>query len=259
MSLSKLNSAGEIVEDLTGEQRRETEKTLRKLIGTSDDFLMTSLASQGQMNSFIRERATARKMILTNFLDLNVFDTMHDKIKEESSDLRAELRRIPAIDWDAEIDDQKINLQDLSIKLEDANSQVDRKKTILQTIKIAIATQGDIDYVSKKEIDDQKTIIKNQEQKLESLIKRKIQEDEKFELVNNKSKKIKCVREDFPIEEINDKLKIQNDLEKSVVLLSHIYENHKSNLERMTKSAKKLEGVPCGTKFPSCMFIKDSH
>ena len=32
-------------ENITEEQRRETEKILRKMIGTADDFLMTSLAS----------------------------------------------------------------------------------------------------------------------------------------------------------------------------------------------------------------------
>ena len=35
---------------------------------------MTSLASQGEMNTFVKEGATSRKMILTKFLDLLVFE-----------------------------------------------------------------------------------------------------------------------------------------------------------------------------------------
>ena len=40
----------------TEEQRRETEKILKDLIGTSEDFLYTSFASQGSINSFIKEK-----------------------------------------------------------------------------------------------------------------------------------------------------------------------------------------------------------
>ena len=65
LELNKISNDGQVIENLTEEQRRETEKVLRKLIGTSDDFLMTSLASQGGMNQFISEGSTSRKSILT--------------------------------------------------------------------------------------------------------------------------------------------------------------------------------------------------
>ena len=48
----KLDGAGQVIEDLTGEQRRETEKIIRRMIGGPEEFLMTSLASQGDMNMF---------------------------------------------------------------------------------------------------------------------------------------------------------------------------------------------------------------
>ena len=51
----RLDPSGDIIEDLTEEQRRETEKILRKIIGTSEEFLMTSLSSQGEINNFIKE------------------------------------------------------------------------------------------------------------------------------------------------------------------------------------------------------------
>ena len=71
LHLKKASVADGHYENITEEQRRETEKILRKMIGTPEDFLMTSLASQGEMNTFIREKATARKAILTKFLDLS--------------------------------------------------------------------------------------------------------------------------------------------------------------------------------------------
>ena len=58
------------IEDLTDEQRRETEKIIRKMIGGPEEFLMTSLASQGEMNTFIKEKTSARKNVLSKFLNL---------------------------------------------------------------------------------------------------------------------------------------------------------------------------------------------
>ena len=69
LNLSEIDEQGVELRDLNGEQRRETEKTLRTIVGTADDFLMTSLASQGEMNNFIKHRATQRKNILTKFLE----------------------------------------------------------------------------------------------------------------------------------------------------------------------------------------------
>ena len=56
----QIDSAGNTV-DMSGEQRRDTDKMLRDLIGTKENFLLTSFASQGDMNAFIKNRATQRK------------------------------------------------------------------------------------------------------------------------------------------------------------------------------------------------------
>ena len=53
----ELDIDGNIMKDMSEEQRRETEKIVRSLVGTADNFLLTSFASQGAMNSFIKERA----------------------------------------------------------------------------------------------------------------------------------------------------------------------------------------------------------
>ena len=52
---------GNIVEDLNGEQRTQTEKTIRTMLGTAEDFLITSLATQGSMNHFISHGSSHRK------------------------------------------------------------------------------------------------------------------------------------------------------------------------------------------------------
>ena len=76
MNCFQIDSSGEILKDMSEEQRRETEKVVRSLVGTADNFLLTSFASQGEMNSFIKQRATNRKAILTSFLDFSIFEDL---------------------------------------------------------------------------------------------------------------------------------------------------------------------------------------
>ena len=54
---------------LSEEQRRETEKVLRDIIGTPEDFLLTSFSSQGENSGFIKEKSSSRKYILSKFLN----------------------------------------------------------------------------------------------------------------------------------------------------------------------------------------------
>ena len=87
------------LDDLTEEQRRETEKIIRGLIGNSDDFLLTSLASQGEMNNFIKEKATARKQILTNFLDLEVFDKLYEEVRKDAQEVKFRFKSLGENNW----------------------------------------------------------------------------------------------------------------------------------------------------------------
>ena len=103
LKLFKTDKSGQVIEDLTEEQRRETEKIIRRLIGDSESFMMTSLASQGEMNTFIKEKATARKNILSNFLDLTIFDKMNEYARKESSVLKGRINSYKKLDWDKEI------------------------------------------------------------------------------------------------------------------------------------------------------------
>ena len=52
----------------TGETRNDTDKNIRKVFGTLDDFLLTSMASQLGSLSFVNEGSTKRKEILAKFL-----------------------------------------------------------------------------------------------------------------------------------------------------------------------------------------------
>ena len=58
------------LENLTGEQRRETETFIASAIGTEEDFLSTILTTGYNLEELIESKPTARGQILTKFLGL---------------------------------------------------------------------------------------------------------------------------------------------------------------------------------------------
>ena len=73
----KRKENGEI-ENLSGEQRRETEAFIASAIGTQEDFLSTILTTGYNLEELIESKPTARGQILTKFLGLESL-----KVKEE--------------------------------------------------------------------------------------------------------------------------------------------------------------------------------
>ena len=259
LKLHKIDSSGEIIEDLTEEQRRETEKTLRRLIGTPEDFLMTSVASQGEMNRFIKEKASSRKMILTKFLDLEIFDKMHELAKAESADHRSRLKMYPQEDRNEMILDTEKDLSFCKKNLSNYEEMLKNKRSILSEMRISLATSKNPNIVLQEEVNDQEKIIQNKSI-LFSNINHEISETNlKIEENNKKIKKIEIVKNDFSILSLEEQYKQQLDLEKRVVKLESEYKISVSDLARQKRSIKKLSEVPCGDKFPTCKFIKDSH
>ena len=100
----KIDINGEKV-SLNGLTRNDTDKNIRKVFGSLDDFLLTSLSSQLDSLSFIREGSTRRKEILAKFLDLEIFEKKFKLAKEDASDMKGALKRLQGREYDAEIEE----------------------------------------------------------------------------------------------------------------------------------------------------------
>lgn len=77
----KKNEDGTI-ENLSGEQRRETETFITSAIGTEEDFLTTIMTTGNNLEQLIESKPTARGQILTKFLGLESLRTKEEVAKE---------------------------------------------------------------------------------------------------------------------------------------------------------------------------------
>lgn len=85
LEFMKINSDGNI-ENLKGEQRKETEKFIVNSIGTEEDFLSTILTTGNNLEDLIESKPTARGLLLSKFLGLDILKTKEDIAKKMYAD-----------------------------------------------------------------------------------------------------------------------------------------------------------------------------
>ena len=101
--------------------RNDTDKNIRKMFGTMDDFLFTSMASQLGSLMFISEGSTRRKEILAKFLDLEMFERKFKLAKDDVSDLRGMLKRLEGTEFDEQI--EEVNEKLIAIENENKSQE----------------------------------------------------------------------------------------------------------------------------------------
>tara|TARA_B100000902_G_scaffold294438_1_gene281094 strand:+ start:304 stop:3510 length:3207 start_codon:yes stop_codon:yes gene_type:complete len=90
---------GELI-DLSGAARSNsqygsgTNEEIRKILGTFDDFILTSLSLQNNGQNFIDKKQAERKKILSQFMGIDLFDKLFDIAKRDVADERAYLKKI---------------------------------------------------------------------------------------------------------------------------------------------------------------------
>ena len=220
---------------------------------------MTSLASQGEMNNFIKHRATQRKNILTKFLDLEIFDEMYALAKEDSAVIKGRLSNVPDRDWDILISEKRSSKRSLKKERSETESSIAKLRLQLQEMKIALATSDDKDLVTKADVENQEVTIASANLKLKDLEAKAVTLTNAIETSESKLKTIEAIKGQFPIDELRERLAAQQDLERTLMSLTHEHSTEKTLLKSQTKSVKLLEEVPCGDQFPTCKFIKESH
>jgi DNA repair exonuclease SbcCD ATPase subunit/DNA repair exonuclease SbcCD nuclease subunit len=248
-------------ESLNGLARNDTDKNIRRYMGTVDDFFLTSMASQFGYLSFISEGSTKRKEILAKFLDLENFDKKFKLAKEESAELKSLLKKMEGIDYKRDIavaeaqlagveDDIKERQQlveQLKKKVSDANETLCELQKCIASVPNVIVNFEELKrHLEKSRLERQDLISSN-----EAL-------EKKNTFLRDSLEKANAFLSSIDKEELKQQENNWNQLAKELDVL----EADMSSLEREISSSDKkvelLKQVPCGDNFPQCKFIKDA-
>jgi predicted MPP superfamily phosphohydrolase len=122
-------------ENLNGEERSDTNKSIRRYLGTYDDFILTAFSLQADNNNFIEKSQRERKDLLSQFLDTTVFEQLYHLASEEIKETSGKLKEYKKIDFGyiiKESDDIIIENQDTIIELEKNDNDLQNSRNNVQ-------------------------------------------------------------------------------------------------------------------------------
>lgn len=256
------NPSTDSEESLNGLTRNQTDKNIRKIFGTLEDFLYSSMASQLDSLSFIKEGSTKRKEILAKFLDLEFFETKFKLSRDDASDTRGALRKSEGRDFNSEI----LSAEE---ELESANNNLEIKKKRCKSVKFNISQcDSETDSINEKiksipaEIIDVMKVQNELSSKRNQLISVSDQSGEfekNREKAKDKYRKSLIFLDSFDKDDLFEKQERAGELLEQMLALESTLLTEKNDLERNKNKLQLLSGIPCGTSFPKCKFIKDAY
>jgi DNA repair exonuclease SbcCD ATPase subunit len=258
LNVFKINEAGEAI-DLAGEQRNDTEKVIRGLIGTSDDFLLTSLSAQGEIDQFIQQGSSRRRQILSRFLDLDVFDKMYDMANKDVNAAKAQLRTYVEQDWSNIVTTYNESLQKLTLAIDDKTQTAQAATEKLADARARLSRHSDFTPVSKVQVENQRVNVKGLQQQVTNVQDVIAGLKTELEKTTIKVATIDALSTEHDFDLLKKRLEEFKTLEANVNNLRHAQEKESGALKQQERSLKILDDVPCGDMFPTCKFIKDAY
>lgn len=247
-----------IYKDLSEESRKETEKTLRDIIGYSDDFLLTSLSAQGEMNAFIKYKGSDRKSILSKFLELDVFEKLNEIARQEAIFIKNSLKNTQDKNFETEIKNLLKKIEHNSIEQEKLEKEIKvlEKEKIefeiqLSKFKEKIYSTDDLSNCTNEinELNNNITILSNEISLLEETKNKN----------NEKLKKLLDFKNNFNLDLLKNKLLELSNLNNEKIKFSHELEKENTKKDNLSSKISVLKDIPCQNKFPSCKFIIDAN
>lgn len=258
-ALNLFRIEGDEAVDLGGEQRADTEKSVQKLLGTAEDFLMTSLAAQDDIKLFITHGSSKRHQVLSRFLDLDVFDQVYDLSRADLNDCKAVLKTMPDRDWKALSTTSAFRISECSDDVadkEDAISEL-REKATRASAKLSVFS-GMIP-VTASQVDAQTARVRVLDAQVEASTASRLRQQHDVSKHDAEAEDAETKLSKIDVPGLKKRLEALKSLEASVAELRHSHERDASLFKQQERSLKILDDVPCGDEYPTCMFIKDAH
>jgi exonuclease SbcC len=249
---------------LNGKERNDTNASIRAVLGSYEDFTLTALSAQGANSGFIDMNQKDRKELLSQFLDINVFESMFDFANNEMKDISAVMKQYQKIDHSVEIqriDEQKVTINkkidelkhqkhDLELDRDSLNKRILEEHIMLQTVSSKTVNEEQLKY----------EIAQLNQQLLKSV------SDEAVCVLDSKSTKddlevYEQHLEKISVEELNKKLQQLKDLTKDKNTIAIEINKLKIHLSHQKDKLDKLQELEYDENCTYCMnnvFVKDA-
>lgn len=249
---------------LNGKERNDTNKSIQNVMGNYEDFVLTALSMQNNNTGFIDMNQKDRKDLLSQFLDINVFEDLYNLANNEMKEVSVLLKEYQKEDYHELLKKAEFDVDTFDIALDEAKDEklaIEAKRSSTNKLilsKTAELTPIDQEIVDIEELESQKSAIEAGITKVTCSIN---ENGSLIDLVESK------------IEELNAKT-IYNKVIKDINLddYSHKLRSHKMDTEALQEkklelsqantnlrnSRKKMEKLAELKYDPNCKFCMDN-
>jgi len=263
VSFYTLDDAGQII-SLNGQERDETNAIIRTYLGTYKDFILTSVIAQNNNTGFIEMTQKERKDLLSQFLDINIFDDLQKIASEEIKDVHALLKDLQKQDFSSRISDaekvikeNEISHKELDIKRITLENCITKHESALLDIASKIIPLTDVSYDLNKLQNNLELATSKSEKLLSEILSISNEISNLDERISTLTDKLNT----FNMDEIDsslNQLKLYNEQHKKLLSDLKVKQVHHSHiLDKM----KKLEDLEYDQNCSFCMnniFVKDA-
>ena len=247
---------------LNGDTRAQTDKNIRSVFGSIEDFLLTSMGSQVDSLAYINEGSTKRKEILAKFLDLEVFEKKYRKAKDDAGDLRVAIKKLKDRQFEDELKNKRKELALNEAKIDVRHRECEELKTQTGEFRASLsALQEKISSIPTEVIQIKNVLkqIKTKNGQLEEITKKEKQFLEEIENKIEFIHKFEKFQQVFDIEDATERKEKADALISELEMIEKDIEVTSLRYQNQVKKVSLLSEVPCGSEYSSCKFIKDAY
>ena len=160
---------------LNGDQRRTTNYNINQVVGTYEDFILSTLSTQNNFTVFIDKTQKERKELLSTFMGTDIFDSLYQSANDKISETQTLLRDFSKVDYSKNLAELQKQTTLLQVKQTDLLSKKEKQvekqnklnnKIIKLTKKLKVVDDNiqDIDKLEKdllSQSSDFKEVIKD--------------------------------------------------------------------------------------------------
>jgi DNA repair exonuclease SbcCD ATPase subunit len=252
-------------ENLNGEERSETNKNIRRYLGTYDDFILTAFSLQADNNNFIEKSQKERKDLLSQFLDITVFEQLYQLAADEIKETAGRLKEYKKTDFaeimiqaDAVISANQDTIQTLETQEDKAQeNRNDLQNHIVKLIESKLPTtyEGpDIDVLAQQE-----TKLVDKIETLQTDIETAEQEISEFKQRNAELKLLMQTR--YNLKEIQTNIETHNNLLEAHNEISMQIKTQQGVIDAKEQKIKHLEAHEYDPNCKYCtsnVFVQDA-
>lgn len=251
-------------ESLNGKERSDTNDSIRKILGTYDDFVLTALSVQNNNSGFIDMAQKDRKDLLASFLDISVFEKLYNAAAEDIKEVATLVKEYQRKDFGTQL---ATAITSIEINTKE-HTTFNIEKVVLDD-KISVLNTNILDLTSElipidASIEDI-TALTNSKEKFEKAIV-KLQTDlvtatENSDLIDKEIVKLAEKISTYNIKEIFENIANLTTLTNEERILYGNVEKLKTEVKLKLEKMKKLDDLKYDENCTFCMdnvFVKDA-